>query len=150
MGELLETRREETTKRIERIRRELKQAETLCSKRACVFATGSFGRGEASQHSDLDLFIAGERPGLSRLNQILVKADLIKVTCKLKLPPFSGDGAYLAHYTIDDLVKTLGKREDDVTNTFTARLLLILESRPLLEANLASSDHSRSHRCVLA
>lgn len=51
MGELLETRREETTKRIERIRRELKQAETLCSKRAGLCFRDGFvrpGRGQSA------------------------------------------------------------------------------------------------------
>ncbi|MEO6966783.1 MAG: hypothetical protein ABI076_12960, partial [Acidobacteriaceae bacterium] len=42
-------------------------------------------------------------------------------------------GRYLVHYSVHELTKTLGTPEDDVTNTFTARLLLLLESRPLLE-----------------
>jgi hypothetical protein len=33
---------------------------------------------------------------------------------------------------VHQLTNTLGKPEDDVTNTFTARLLLLLESQPLL------------------
>jgi hypothetical protein len=37
------------------------------------------------------------------------------------------------HYTIGDLVKTLGTPEDDANNTFTARMLLLLESKPLLD-----------------
>ena len=40
------------------------------------------------------------------------------------------------HYAAHELTDTLGKPEDDVTNTFTARLLLLLESRPLLEATV--------------
>ncbi len=98
--------------------------------------TGSFGRGEASTHSDLDLFIVGqgslEAPTLSRLNQILVKADLIEANRKLGFPDFSGDGEYLAHHTVGELLNTLGKPEDDASNTFTARLLLLLESTPLI------------------
>ncbi len=39
---------------------------------------------------------------------------------------------------MDDLVRTLGTRNDDKTNTFTARLLLLLESRPLLEKEIYS------------
>jgi hypothetical protein len=98
--------------------------------------TGSFGRGESSRHSDLDLFIVGqgtrEAPALSRLNQILVKADLIEASKKLGLPEFSGDGEYLTHHRVGELLDTLGKPEDDVNNTFTARLLLLLESAPLI------------------
>ena len=64
--------------------------------------------------------------------RILVKADLIDTTKKLGIPEFSGDGEYLTHYTAAELIKSLGKPEDDVSNTFTARLLLLLESTPLL------------------
>jgi len=142
MGELLDRRRNKTNERIEELRKELRQAEKLCAGKACVYAIGSFGRGEASQHSDLDLFIVGrkkgKKPSLPRLDQISVKASLIEATRKFGIPDFSGDGEYLTHYTVDELVETLGKPEDDVNNTFTARLLLLLESRPLLEESLHS------------
>ncbi|MGA8501610.1 MAG: nucleotidyltransferase domain-containing protein [Candidatus Sulfotelmatobacter sp.] len=112
------------------------RAEQLCGDTACVYMTGSFGRGEASSHSDLDVFIVGlgthETPALSRLNQILVKADLIEANKKLGLPEFSADGEYLTHHTVGELLGTLGKPEDDANNTFTARLLLLLESTPLV------------------
>jgi hypothetical protein len=58
------------------------------------------------------------------------------VTRELSIPEFSGDGRYLAHYAAHELTDTLGRPEDDVTNTFTARLLLLLESRPLLETTV--------------
>jgi hypothetical protein len=51
----------------------------------------------------------------------------------MNFPEFSGDGRYLDHHTVTDFTKTLGTAEDDVANTFTARLLLLLESHPLLE-----------------
>ena len=135
MGELLK-RRVETARRIETLRGKLGRAAALCGETACVYMTGSFGRCEASAHSDLDLFIVGqgtrEAPALSRLNQILVKADLIEASKKLGLPEFSGDGEYLTHHTRGELLDTLGKPEDDANNTFTARLLLLLESAPLI------------------
>ena len=135
VGELLDRRRS-TDKRIEQLRNQLRQAEKLALCKACVYMTGSFGRGEASQHSDLDIFIAGKDTNgvrvLKRLDEILLKADLIKATRKLNIPDFSGDGEYLQHYSVDQLVKTLGTPEDDVKNMFTARLLLLLESRSLL------------------
>lgn len=86
--------------------------------------------------SDLDLFIVGrgekDRPALRPLDEICVKADLIEVSRRLRFPEFSGDGQYLAHYTEQELIGTLGKPDDDASNTFTARLLLLLESQPLL------------------
>jgi hypothetical protein len=36
------------------------------------------------------------------------------------------------HYTVGQLVRKLGDPEDDASNTFTARLLLLLESKALL------------------
>jgi len=139
----LADRRALSTKRIKELREFLKDAEVLAGTKACVYATGSLGRLEASTYSDLDLFIVGKANGrkgpdgkegsqLNRLDEICIKADLIEATRKLDFPEFSGEGRYLVHYPIDDLTKTLGKPEDDVTNTFTARLLLLLESRPLL------------------
>jgi hypothetical protein len=143
MGELAD-RRSETTARINSLRGELNEAEVLAKGRACVFATGSFGRREASPRSDLDLFIVGKSDGkrgndgkegslLKPLDEICIKADLIKATRKLGIPEFSSDGRYLTHFAVHEFTKTLGTPEDDVTNTFTARLLLLLESYPLLE-----------------
>jgi hypothetical protein len=84
----------------------------------------------------LDLFIVGlgsrEKPTLPRLEEICIKADLIEATRVLDFPEFSGDGEYLVHYTKQELIDTLGKSDDDANNTFTARLLLLLESQPLL------------------
>jgi predicted nucleotidyltransferase len=143
VGELAE-RRSQTASRIDKLRAELKDTESRASGKACIYATGSFGRCEASTHSDLDLFILGKSEAkegkdgkraslLKKLDEICIKADLINLTRKLGIPEFSGDGRYLTHYSVHELTKTLGTPEDDVTNTFTARLLLLLESRPLLE-----------------
>jgi hypothetical protein len=142
----LSNRRAQTAARIETLRGKLVEAEKLASGKACVYATGSFGRGEASQYSDLDLFIVGkgftdEKTSkksslLNGLDEICIKADLIRATRELKIPEFSGDGKYLVHYAVHDLTDTLGKPDDDATNTFTARLLLLLESCPLLGADI--------------
>ena len=138
MGELAD-RRAQTAGRLHELTSRLQAAESFAAGKACVYATGSFGRGEASAHSDLDLFILGKsrRDGneslLKRLDEICIKAELIQVTRELQIPEFSGDGRYLSHYSVKDFTKTLGTPEDDVTNTFTARLLLLLESRPLVE-----------------
>ena len=113
------------------------------------YATGSFGRCEASEHSDLDLFIAGksekiargdgsgedfgQRNLLNHLDEICVQAELIQAARGLGFPEFSGDGRYLDHHSVYEFTNTLGTEKDDVANTFTARLLLLLESKPLLE-----------------
>ncbi len=135
LGELLKERRKKTAERFAEFQAQLSEAKTLCETEACVYATGSFARGEASDHSDLDLFIVakgkadGKDRGLSKLNEIIVKADLIQATRELNLPEFSGDGEYLTCHTIKELTGTLGGPKDDVTNTFTARLLLLLRKQ---------------------
>lgn len=135
-------RRAKTEQRITELAGELSEASSLLGEKACVYATGSFGRLEASEYSDLDLFIVGRNretkrgiqsvSELSRLDEILVKADLIHAIRAKDIPEFDGDGRYLLHYTVSDFTKTLGKPEDDASNTFTARLLMLLESKCLL------------------
>ncbi len=139
MGKVLETRRSKTNARFEELQKELTPASGIAAKRACVYATGSFGRGEASKYSDLDLFIVGlgkSKRRLSRLDEIRLEAELISATRRLDIREFSGDGEYLVHYTQQELVEALGKRHDDAKNTFTARLLLLLESRPVLGSDV--------------
>jgi hypothetical protein len=133
---MIEQRRLYAAQRFESLQQSLTEANAICSGKACVYATGSFARGEAHQWSDLDLFIVGqgsdEKRDLSRLDEIQVEADLIQATRDAGIPEFSGDGQYLVHFSLSGLIGTLGKPEDDVLNTFTARLLLLLESKPLL------------------
>jgi hypothetical protein len=142
LSDLLQARRAEAARRLAGLADNLSDAAKLAEAKACVYVTGSFGRGEASSHSDLDLFILGRSEpadkgghgtrALSRLDEICIKADLIRVSQQDGFPPFSGDGAYLVHYTIQELLAKLGTPEDDAANTFTARLLLVLESRALI------------------
>jgi predicted nucleotidyltransferase len=138
-----ERRRRFTEDRSTTLIAKLKDAKKLVGTVACVYATGSFGRLEASEYSDLDLFIVGRpavgddgkptlRSQLSTLDEICIKADLIEAIRKLKLPDFDGDGRYLIHRSVSEFVSALGTPEDDVNNTFTARLLMLLESRPIL------------------
>ena len=55
----LQTRRETANSRLEQLKEELDKADKLAQYKACVYLTGSYGRGEASHYSDLDLFIVG-------------------------------------------------------------------------------------------
>lgn len=133
-----------TKERLDALRARLESSLPLIAERACVYATGSFGRFEAGVHSDLDLFILARTDEakeekeslLQRLDEICLKADLIRATRALHIPDFDGDGKYLVQYTVHELTKTLGTSKDDVSNTFTARLLLLLESTPLLEEDV--------------
>jgi hypothetical protein len=145
----LDRRRQYSFNTIVNLREKFADATRFAAKKACVYATGSFGRCEASEHSDLDVFIAGKsekvaRPDgsgeefgqrnlLNHLDEICVQAELIKGARSLRFPEFSADGRYLDHHSVYEFTNTLGTEKDDVANTFTARLLLLLESKPLLE-----------------
>lgn len=106
----------------------------------CIYVTGSFGRLEASEHSDLDLFfIKGgvrDHPHMSRIDKTLMDASLITECRNMAFPEFSGDGEYLKIHHLEDVTKNLGGPRDDVDNLFTARLLLLLESLPIYNASL--------------
>ena len=161
MGATLQTRRSETEKRLATLREELGDAAEICEGKACVYATGSFARGEAHKRSDLDLFILGQEQRsyvdgeerstrtLCQLDEIRLKACLINATRSCGIEDFSGDGEYLTHYTDRQLIKTLGKPEDDSTNAFTARLLLLLESKLLVgdEAAYRTSVEESFYPC---
>lgn len=101
-----------------------------------VLATGSLGRGESGRRSDLDVFLIdtarADEQRLSNIDGILLRADLIKAAHGAGFEEFSRDGEYLVVHHIGDLLSFLGTREDDSTNAFTARMLLLLESRVLL------------------
>ncbi len=141
----IQDRKRETESRFVALQENLIGVAPLMAGKASVYATGSFGRGEASRHSDLDLFIVGRRHGvrklrrvsdeeflLRRLDEIVLKAELIKVTKSLDIPEFDGDGKYLVQFSIETLIEFLGTPQDDSSNTFTARLLMLLEGKPLL------------------
>ena len=101
----------------------------------CIYVTGSFGRLEASEHSDLDLFfinrINPDDAPMSRIHKTLMEASLITKCAELGFPEFSGDGEYLEIHSLQDMLANLGGRKDDYQNLFTARLLLLLESLPI-------------------
>lgn len=146
MGKELEEigrRADHSDQRLGELRRHLDDSDALG---ACAYVIGSYGRGEASEHSDLDLFLASRatmdsetgklKREFSQLEEIRLKAKLIDLTRDLGLPEFSGDGEFLSHYTIDNLVESIGTREDDAKNTLTARLLLLLESQSIFNAGV--------------
>lgn len=140
----LNERRAENLDRLEKLRAKLGLSSRTLSEKACIYATGSFGRLEAGNNSDLDLFIltktvdvktegsVEKKNLLSQLDTIIVKADLITAVRELGMPDFDADGRYLASHSTYDLIQSLGAHDDDYKNTLTGRLLLFLESQPLL------------------
>lgn len=116
--------------------------------RVTMYVTGSFGRLEAryeptdrEKGSDLDVFFMympdpPVRDDLSRLTWFPLIAAVIGVAEKLKFKPFSRDGEFLAAHNVFRIGSELGSRDEDAANGFTARLLLLLEGRPLANDEL--------------
>ena len=144
MSDYLDTVRQQSQARFDELKLDLASAEHLVGTDACVYATGSFGRLEAGAKSDLDLFIVvntreetkdGKQVDvrcLSGLSEIKLKYHLVCAVEGRKIPDFDGDGKYLKVHTVKEYTENLGSPHDDSKNTFTGRLLMLLESRPLL------------------
>lgn len=106
----------------------------------CIYATGSYGRLEAGEESDIDIFFLYDgHPLVQRLPNltlIQLSACLIEATKEMGFPEFSEDGRYLDVHYLDHMEEVLGSPDDDSLNAFTARMLLLLESRPVYGAEL--------------
>jgi len=95
-----------------------------------VFAAGSLGRYEAGPRSDLDLFVIADiAEELTPLQVTRLLAGVADVNDKLGFPPFSGDMRFFKLYRAEELIEHTGKPIDDTENSFTARMLLLLEGR---------------------
>ena len=83
--ETLLARRTATTVRLTQLWAELDEAGApgIAEGRACVYATGSVGRGEMSGNSDLDIFIVRDRSVASPLTNL----EEIRLKARLILPP---------------------------------------------------------------
>lgn len=68
---------------------------------------------------------------LSRLEEIELLASIVHVNRELSLPELDADGSFLKVHPLSDYLVGLGKPSDDADNTFTGRLLLLLESKPI-------------------
>ncbi|MFZ0929447.1 MAG: nucleotidyltransferase domain-containing protein, partial [Syntrophobacteraceae bacterium] len=100
-----------------------------------VICVGSYGRLEASEYSDIDLFflIDGEKKDVTepRTRSLGMFGKVIDVATKMNFPKFSNDCEYLKLLYSKDILAHLGGPTDDHENYFTARMLLLLESRCL-------------------
>lgn len=99
----------------------------------CVYVVGSGGRGEMSAHSDADLFVARLNRAPSENDAFMVQRAIARALFELKLPDPSQGGGFLRMHTATGLCERMGTPDDDASNTLTARMLLLLESRSLVE-----------------
>ncbi len=100
-----------------------------------LYVTGSAARGEMSDHSDLDLFVVRLGDAHSRLDEATIIAAVRRALREMRKPAPSQDGRFLGMQLAEKLVNELGTEKDDFYNHFTARMLLLLESRPLFQGD---------------
>lgn len=108
--------------------------------RGCAYVTGSLARDEATMTSDLDLFIVDSLPlgGESWASPMTrpEEAHFLSAvdTCRRRtgFRPFSQRGRFVSTHSFMLMVQAIGNAEDDFTNRFTARMLMLLNSRPLI------------------
>jgi predicted nucleotidyltransferase len=119
--------------KIEEMKKMVERIPELKNNGLCIFSTGSYGRLEASEHSDIDLFFldTNKNKPTSNVDLILINSEIIKICRKLKFPEFSKDGLYLKTHCLKGIKENLGSPADDYNNFYTARMLLLLESKPL-------------------
>jgi len=104
-----------------------------------IYAVGSIGRGEVGSKSDLDIFSVSSPDGFSRLDEICVFSSLIRINELMGFPDFSGDGKFLKVFNYNKHAPIMGSPQDDHENWFTARMLLLLESKPIFNHKLYNS-----------
>jgi hypothetical protein len=107
-------------------------AEREASISTCIYATGSAGRGELGEHSDLDAFLLRLGPEARRLDEVVLQSAVIRAMRACDFPPPSNDGEFLKLHRLEELTEQMGATHDDWSNTFTARMLLLLESVPVI------------------
>ncbi len=114
------------------------EIQVLKDNKLCIYTTGSYGRLEASEYSDIDLFFidTDDESSTSNIDRILIIAEMIGLCRKMNFPEFSNDGMYLSVHRLSDIIKDLGSPTDDYKNHFTSRLLLLLESKPIYNDDL--------------
>ena len=113
------------------LRRELPKV--IATEDVAVVTVGSFGRREASSHSDLDFFLIERVAGAATTKEIEAVRSVIH-NCGIKMP--STDGAFNSHIELcTDMAKKIGGF-DDKTEKLTRRLLFLLEGDWLFNKNL--------------
>ena len=138
---ILTARRTTSIEAIRRLETATSSEGWLASPELSVFVAGSLGRLEAGSRSDIDFFPVTNKDDLGRsfLRNCQIVAALSRVNAELDGPPFSNDGRFLRVYKLSDMVSRAGYEDDDSSNHFTTRMLMILEGRPVLNHDLLHS-----------
>jgi len=125
----LATRLSRSREKLDQLSKKLVDDPHVGSFDGAIFAAGSYGRLEAGISSDLDVFVVGRSESCTPLSNVRILGAIADINDRLSLPPFDESMRFFKVYTEGDLVSNLGKPKDDTENSFTARMLLMLEGR---------------------
>ena len=145
---IIERRESYSIKRIKELSQELSKIKELENfEGITIFGAGSYGRLEASEYSDIDMFFLCNNSRNQifepNINKIRLFARIIDIVEDLKFPKFSNDGEFLKLLHLDEMVEKLGGQKDDYENHFTTRMLLLLESKCLYETKIYNESIKR-------
>lgn len=123
-----------SSKKIEQLRNNMQHG---CEdNNICVYACGSLGRYEATEKSDLDLFFIlmnderDEERIINNISKYVFFGKLYEINKEMGFKEPSKGGLYWEFISEKKLLD-IGSQEEDYNNSFTARMLMILESKPL-------------------
>lgn len=142
--EFLADRRRDSNKRLAAFcaafRKEIPRRERreLLGDHTCVYAVGSGGRGELSRRSDIDVFLVTNQE-VKRINEVRLQTAVLRAMRKLGFPDPSNDASFVKLHASSTLIERLGEPADDAENTFTVRMLLLLESKPVAGSSVHSA-----------
>ena len=109
-------------------------------KKCCVYITGSLARYELDENSDLDLFVVDHfepdnpESALTFVEQSRIVSSLedIRNDSLFAKRKFSRGGYFLQPLPFSAMVDEIGDPQDDARNLFTARMLLLINSYPMI------------------
>lgn len=109
----------------------------------CILTTGSFGRGEASEESDLDWYLVASKDSslLKEKKESVVKSleeNLKALISNYVIKETGSTGTFGALIDENSLYQNYGG-EHDTNQAFTRRMLYLLESRYLFNESLYNS-----------
>lgn len=134
MTKIKETKTEKYSKRrLEELRSKINENQIFeLMPDLSMYAVGSFGRDEGTKFSDIDVFfVDAASEEKVKVRSIKIFSEFLKICDDLDFPEVSKDGAFLEIIKLQDMLDQLGSPKDDHENYFTARMLLLLESKSI-------------------
>ncbi len=133
----MEDRKKYSEDIVDKIRQELKEffsKDDFSSLDVTVVVTGSYGRNEASQASDMDWFVASKTTLTPDIEK-QVEEGVLSIVEKYVKKNVGNTGTFGGVVTESELLVNFGG-EDDTNKRFTRRMLYLLESKYLYNENL--------------